>query len=259
MNWNMFVPLLRALNHTMKIQSLLPHSPWWLVSVKPLPLAAPRQSPPAPPWQKCGGGCSHWLWQHQDGPCAATAAAQSQFSPGGMQCEGASAPPKQDTQQKKSSVTIRMKTSKILYHVCKCDCSSLTRARASTIAPFLRRHLTTSTWPARAAMCKAVSPRCANDNIWLRRVSAHSENLNLCSFQLTNGCSLCHFCCPVSHHSQYCWRQPRLRSAAGAGRCSGDPWRLLRGWASDPTEHGRKHNRDDRTEGNAHQMNQWII
>lgn len=98
MNWKMFVPLLRALNHTMEIQSLLPHSPWWLVSVKPLPLAAPRQSPPAPPWQKCGAGCSRWLWQHQDGPCAATAAAQSQFSPGGMQCEGASAPPKQDAQ-----------------------------------------------------------------------------------------------------------------------------------------------------------------
>lgn len=37
-------------------------------------------------------------------------------------------------------------------------------------------------------MCKAVSPRCANDNIWLRRVSAHSENLTvtLCSFELTN-------------------------------------------------------------------------
>lgn len=233
-------------------------SPWWLVSVKPLPLAALRQSPPAPPGQKCGGGCSHWLWQHQDGPCAATAAAQSQFSPGGMQCEGASAPPKQDTQQKKSSMIIRMKTLKILYHVCKCDDSSLTRARASTIAPFLRRHLTTSTWPARAAMCKAVSPRCAND---MRQHMVQTSSLSRCVHLTftTNGCSLCHFCCIclVSHHSQCCWRQLRPRSAAAAGRCSGDPWRLLHGWASDPTAHGES---TIETIGqNEMQMNEWII
>ena len=35
-----------------------------------------------------------------------------------------------------------------------------TLARASTRAPFLRRQRTTSTCPARAAMCSAVSPRC---------------------------------------------------------------------------------------------------
>lgn len=35
-----------------------------------------------------------------------------------------------------------------------------TLALASTRAPFLRRHRTTSTCPARAAMCSAVSPRC---------------------------------------------------------------------------------------------------
>lgn len=35
-----------------------------------------------------------------------------------------------------------------------------TLARASTRAPFLRRQRTTSTCPARAAMCNAVSPRC---------------------------------------------------------------------------------------------------
>lgn len=35
-----------------------------------------------------------------------------------------------------------------------------TLARASTSAPFRSRQRTTSTWPARAAMCSAVSPRC---------------------------------------------------------------------------------------------------
>lgn len=78
-----------------------------------------------------------------------------------------------------------MKT--FLYHVCKCDDSSLTRARASTIAPFLRRHLTTSTWPARAAMCKAVSPRCAND------MQQHTVQTSQCTFWKPITVTVCSF------------------------------------------------------------------
>lgn len=63
------------------------------------PLAGQRQSPPAPPWPRCGGGCSRWLWQHLDGPCVAEAAAQSLFFPDGMQCGGESGPPEDDTEE----------------------------------------------------------------------------------------------------------------------------------------------------------------
>lgn len=156
------------------MKNRLHHSPWWLVSVKPPPPAGLTQSPPAPPWQRCGGECSHWLLRHQDEPCAATAAALSPFSPGGMQCEAESALPVQDTVSFEKVVYSWSKSkcwSKESL-LCECDNSSLTRARASTIAPFLRRHLTTSTWPARAAMCKAVSPRWTHTT-----VSTHTENL----------------------------------------------------------------------------------
>ncbi len=70
---------------------------WWPVSAKLQPLAGQRLSPPAPLWQRCGGACSHWLWQHQDGPCVAAATAQSLFFPDGMQCGEESGPPEEDT------------------------------------------------------------------------------------------------------------------------------------------------------------------
>lgn len=71
--------------------------PWWPVSVKLRPLAGQKQSPPAPPWLRCGGGCSRWLWKHLDGPCVAAAAAQSLFFPDGTRCGGESGPPEDDT------------------------------------------------------------------------------------------------------------------------------------------------------------------
>lgn len=60
-----------------------------------------------------------------------------------------------------------------------------TLALASTRAPFLRRHRTTSTWPARAAMCRAVSPRCqetetAESQANPPRGMAHDQNVLSC-------------------------------------------------------------------------------
>lgn len=62
------------------------------------PLGEQTPSPPAPPWQRCGGGCSRWWWQHRDEPCAAAAAAQSRFCPDAMRCGGESGPPADKTE-----------------------------------------------------------------------------------------------------------------------------------------------------------------
>ena len=135
--------------------------PWWPASVTLQPLAGQRRSPPAPPWPRCGGGCSRWWWQHLDGPCVAAAAAQSLFFPDGTQCGGESGPPEDDTVEEEWHLG-DAKTTALSWHATLGN-SHLTRALASTIAPFLSRHLTTSTWPALAAICNAVSPRCRHN------------------------------------------------------------------------------------------------
>lgn len=43
-----------------------------------------------------------------------------------------------------------------------------------------------------------------------------------------------------SSYSQCYGHQARLHSAAGGGRCWGDPWRLLHGWVSDQTRVRKK-------------------
>lgn len=78
---------------TAQFQENLLNQPLWPVSVKLQPRAGQTLSPPDPPWQRCEGGCSRWLWQHQDGPCVVAVAAQSLFFPDGMQCGGGSDPP----------------------------------------------------------------------------------------------------------------------------------------------------------------------
>lgn len=68
------------------------------------------------------------------------------------------------TQKKKNGTSFCMVTKNYSPFWCDAlDNSHLTRALASTIAPFLSRHLTTSTWPALAAICNAVSPRCRHN------------------------------------------------------------------------------------------------
>lgn len=69
--------------------------------------------------------------------------------------------------------------------------SWLTLAMASTNAPFLSKQRTTSIWPARAAMCRAVSPRwCAErEHLWALRccVKHFWEYLLGCCVRRTDG------------------------------------------------------------------------
>lgn len=67
--------------------------PWWPVSGRLQPPAAQQPSPPVPPGRRCGGGCSHWSWRRQGGPCAAEAAGRCLFSPSETRCAGVSGPP----------------------------------------------------------------------------------------------------------------------------------------------------------------------
>lgn len=66
------------------------------------PLEEQTPFPPALPWQRCGGGYSHWWWQRRGGPCAAAATARSRFFPDGMRCGGEFGPPKDSTVEKET-------------------------------------------------------------------------------------------------------------------------------------------------------------
>lgn len=164
------------------------HVPWWRVNVKPRPPEAQRPSPPAPPWLRCEGECSHWWWQRQDGPCAAAAAEWSLFFPDVTQCEEESGPPTHTAVERQWRHCIKMMVVSFKKQDINAEIDSrLTRALASTIAPFLRRHRTTSTWPALAAMCKAVSPRWSHDKEG-RRQKNQFRNIfhhNWISFKVT--------------------------------------------------------------------------
>lgn len=124
--------------------------------------------------------------------------------------------------------------------------SDLTRALASTMAPFLSKHLTTSTCPALAAMCNAVSPRCTqhtasyqsagSTHILSKYLTRH--NYLRMRYHIISLLSLSDWL--MCHHSQCCWHLARLRSGAAAARCSGDPWRLPHGWESNQTGDRRR-------------------
>lgn len=124
---------------------------------------------------------------------------------------------------------------------------------ASTNAPFLSKQRTTSIWPARAAMWRAVSPRwyAKKEHLWAEKYCAEWNPHDLWQY-LLGGCiretddwkTLCLMCSDswlrrteqiICQYSQCYGRQEMPHSVAEVKQCWGVPWRQLHGWESDQT------------------------